>query len=223
MRRETGKKTGEKKARCVLAGVCLAIFLITLAVVLVLNARWIYELDISWLGLERASGMSAAEIRANYHALIDYNCLFFRGSLVFPTLPMSEEGAIHFREVKRIFDMIQIACIVSGLLSLILLLRLRGSRSGLHFGIAGILSVAIPVLPGILVALDWERFFVGFHQLVFRNDYWLFDPVTDPVILILPDTYFLQCAAIILFIVFAGAAFFLVLSVRRRSSRLKSN
>ncbi|MBO7711146.1 MAG: DUF1461 domain-containing protein, partial [Lachnospiraceae bacterium] len=66
MRKGTGKKTGEKKALSVLAGVCLAVFLITLAVVLVLNARWIYELDISWLGLERASGMSAADIRANY-------------------------------------------------------------------------------------------------------------------------------------------------------------
>ena len=202
-----------------LAGICLTVFWFTLAVVLVLNARWLYELDISWLGLECASGMSASDIRANYHALIDYNQLLFRGPLVFPTLPMSQEGAIHFREVKRIFDLIQIACPLSGLMSLLLGIRQRRQGRRAHFTIAGILSIAIPVLLGILVAADWERFFTGFHRLVFRNDYWLFDPATDPVILILPDTYFLQCAALILLIVLAGAALFLFLGRRRAGER----
>ena len=41
--------------------------------------------------------------------------------------------------------------------------------------------------------------------MVFSNDYWLFDPAADPVILILPDGYFLQCAVLILVLVFIGS------------------
>ena len=85
-----------------------------------------------------------------------------------------------------------------------------------HFTIAGILAIVIPAILGILVAIDWERFFVTFHKLAFRNDFWLFDPATDPVILILPDTYFLQCAVGILAIILIGAVVFLLLGRRRK-------
>lgn len=46
--------------------------------------------------------------------------------------------------------------------------------------------------------LDWDALFTAFHKLFFRNDYWLFDPDTDPVINLLPDSYFLHCLAGIL-------------------------
>ncbi len=198
-----------------ITGICLSVFLFTLATVLILNARWLYELDIRWLDLERISGMHSDDIRANYHALIDYNQVWFRGELVFPTLPMSREGAIHFQEVKRIFDVIQIACFVTGLMSLLLVIRQKQHGIRTHFRIAGILSIIIPVISGMLVAIDWERFFVTFHRIFFRNDYWLFDPVSDPVILILPDTFFLQCAAGIMVIILAGAVLFLILGRTR--------
>lgn len=215
-------KTGETKSRgagialSTAAGVCLTVFLFTLAAVLILNARWLYELDIRWLDLEGASGMQAEDILANYHALINYNQVWFRGELVFPTLPMSREAAIHFQEVKRIFDVIQITCFVTGLASLFLVIRQRQRGVRIHFRIAGILSIVIPAILGALVAIDWERFFVTFHRVFFRNDYWLFDPVTDPVILILPDTFFLQCAAGILVIILAGAVMFLILGRTRQ-------
>jgi len=209
------KRRGSKITFSVITGICLSVFLFTLATVLILNARWLYELDIRWLDLERISGMLSDDIRANYHALIDYNQVWFRGELVFPTLPMSREGAIHFQEVKRIFDVIQIACFVTGLMSLLLVIRQKQHGIRTHFRIAGILSIIIPVISGMLVAIDWERFFVTFHRIFFRNDYWLFDPVYDPVILILPDTFFLQCAAGILVIILAGAVLFLILGRTR--------
>ena len=56
-----------------------------------------------------------------------------------------------------------------------------------------------------MIALNWEKVFISFHELVFQNDYWLFDPVTDPVILVLPDEYFMHCAIMIIGIVLLGA------------------
>ncbi|MHB8131340.1 MAG: lipoprotein intramolecular transacylase Lit, partial [Mobilitalea sp.] len=43
-----------------------------------------------------------------------------------------------------------------------------------------------------------------------KNDYWLFDPSTDPVITILPDTFFLHCALLIILIVLVFSIIFLV-------------
>lgn len=208
-----------KRDRITAAGmitaVCLTLFLLSFSVVVVLNCRWLYDLDIGLMKLEEASGLSVQEIRANYDALIRYNMLWFRGPLVFPTLPMSGEAAIHFQEVKRIFDLIQILCIGSAAAAAALLIGQRKRRSRIPFTIAGILTLVLPGAAGLLIALDWERVFITFHRLVFQNDYWLFDPVTDPVITILPDAYFLQCAAGIVILTAAGAVLFLLIGRRR--------
>ena len=71
--------------------------------------------------------------------------------------------------------------------------------------ITAVLTLVIPAALGVFALLDWERLFIGFHRLAFRNDYWLFDPATDPVINALPDTFFFHCAAAILILVLLGS------------------
>ena len=65
--------------------------------------------------------------------------------------------------------------------------------------------VAIPAALGVLIALNWETVFVLFHKIVFHNNYWIFDAATDPVITILPDTFFMHCALMILALVVLGS------------------
>ena len=200
----------------VIAAICFTLFLFSLAVVLVLNCRWLYYLDIRFLKLEQASGLTAADIRRNYDALIDYNQFWHRTPLIFPTLAMSREGEIHFREVKRIFDLIQVLCILTGIASLLLWFPGRRRKDRRCLITAGVLSIAIPAVLGVRVIAGWEQFFVAFHTLVFRNDYWLFDPATDPVITILPDAFFLQCAAGIVLLILAGGTVLLISGLRKR-------
>ena len=49
-----------------LLALALTVFIISAAVVLVLNSKWLYYIDIFLLGLEKRSGMSADTISANY-------------------------------------------------------------------------------------------------------------------------------------------------------------
>jgi len=42
---------------------------------------------------------------------------------------------------------------------------------------------------------------VIFHKIFFRNDYWIFDYTTDPVITILPESFFMHCFMMIIVIV----------------------
>jgi len=73
------------------------------------------------------------------------------------------------------------------------------------FTISSLTVILLPSLVGAAVALNFDAAFVIFHQLFFKNDFWLFDPATDPIILLLPDTFFLHCAVIIVLIVLLGA------------------
>ena len=71
----------------------------------------------------------------------------------------------------------------------------------------------------------WDKVFVWFHQLLFRNDYWIFSADSDPIILFLPDGYFMHCAVMIAGLFLLGGAACLAacaLSGRRKSVREKT-
>ena len=198
--------------------VVIALFLISVAVVFVLYFRPLYYLDIRLLHLETASGKDAVTIRRNYDALCDYLFFWNRSALFLPDFPMSEHGRIHFADCKRIFDVVQILAIVTGILTL------AGAVSRKHTArclrIAGILAIVLPAAAGSLAFFQWDALFETFHTILFRNDYWLFDPRYDPVILILPDRFFFQCAVVILAVILAGGILCL-LSAHRKAGDLR--
>ena len=178
----------------ILISLCLALFIISASVTITLNFRPLYYHDISSLKIEETSGFSKKVIRENYDALIDYNQFFYSGKLKL-TLPMSREGKIHFEEVKRIFVGIEYLCVITLILSCFLIKRKIRSRN----------IDLLPVIVGILCAVNWDAAFTLFHEIMFRNDYWIFDEATDPVIMILPDAFFFHCAVIIILLILIGS------------------
>ena len=52
--------------------------------------------------------------------------------------------------------------------------------------------------------INWEWTFVLMHKILFRNDYWLFDPWQDPIINILPNGVFFAYGALILVLMGIG-------------------
>ena len=175
--------------------VSLSIFLISFSVVFTLNFRPLYYADIKLLHISRESGLSEKQIRENYDRLIDYNSVLYKKDLKFPSLPMSEEGKIHFQDVKRIFSGLQYAWIISFIIIPAGLLWKREKKDFHFLKKASVSAAVLPLLLGALVwAAGWDKAFVTFHELAFSNDYWIFDEAFDPVITILPDAFFLHCA-----------------------------
>lgn len=176
----------------------LTLTIISVSVVFTLAFRPLYYLDISALDISGQSGYPEEEIRENYDVLIDYNMSFGEDKLEFPTLAMSEPGRIHFEEVRDIFNIFKYMAMAGAVLSIggiVLCIRRKEYR---YLKLTSILAVALPAVLGLLVALNWDWAFVTFHHIAFDNDYWIFDPLTDPVITILPDTFFMHCALMIL-------------------------
>lgn len=188
----------------IITSICLALFIISASVTITLNFRPLYYHDISALKIEETSGFSKKMIKKNYDSLIDYNQFFHSGKLKL-TMPMSKEGRIHFSEVKRIFVTIEFMCIVTFILSCILIYHQIRFHDLKFLKITSLISVLLPAIAGLFTMINWDSTFILFHKIMFRNDYWLFDEVTDPIITILPDTFFLHCAVMIFLLICIGS------------------
>ena len=179
----------------------LMLFIISLAIVFTVFFKQLYYLDINYLGIDLTSGMSVETIKKNYDVLIAYQSIFYRGTLNLPDFVMSTSGRIHFEEVKTIFEAIQVIMVVSGLISLPLVIRRFKEKEYRFLKLTGLITIIVPAMLGFVVALDFESAFITFHQIVFRNNYWVFDYRSDPVINILPETFFMHCFIMIVIIV----------------------
>lgn len=212
-------KKGLWWAQAVLALV-LTLAIIGISVVGTLSFRTLYYHDMETLEIAKYSGYSEAEIRENYDVLIDYNMAWKDGDLSFPTLPMSENGKIHFEEVKEIFDIFKYLAVFGGILGMAGIVLMTRKKEYRYLKMTAIVSCSLPVVLGILVALFWDEVFVIFHELFFNNDYWIFDYRTDPIILLLPDEFFMHCALLIFGGVLFGAAVcqgsYLILAKRKK-------
>ncbi len=179
-----------------------AIFFISFAVTVTLHFRQLYYRDVDKLDIPGTSGYSKEICIRNYDVLIDYNSFTGPEELIFPDLAMSETGRIHFEEVKNIFLIFEAAAVITGIAFVsgsVYIFRKKKKHSYLLW--AGLIDIIIPAALALFIYLNWDRFFVFMHSILFNNDYWIFDETTDPVIKILPDTFFEHAAIMIISIV----------------------
>ena len=188
-----------------LAAIILTTLIISLSVTIVLYFKPLYYLDMQKYDLAEKYGVTEEEIKENYDTLIWYNTLFNDSELEFPTLTMSENGRQHFAEVKKIFLNLQWAGIICLVLLTPILTWAVSRKEWRWVKYTGYLCIGIPAVVGILILFCWDNLFVWFHKLVFRNNFWLFDPSTDPIINFLPDEFFLHCATLIVVLILAAA------------------
>jgi len=200
-------------------GIFFLIALIAIGLAIAINFRPLYYLNISWLNLPEETGLNAVIIRENYDALIDYCCPFFRGDLVFPSMRASASGISHFAEVKSLFNIIYIAGAIS--LVAVIVIFIFKSRAGQYkfLLVTGIVTLVLPLIVVILSLINFNALFTVFHMIMFRNNDWLFNPETDPVINILPETYFLECAMIIAAVVIIGAVIVIIRYFIKKKNR----
>ena len=108
----------------------------------------------------------------------------------------NEQDRFHMGEVKDLFLgglKIRNIMLVAVLLILILLAARKADLIKLlpraYFVTLGITGVITVVLGG-LFASDFDKYFRIFHEIFFDNDQWMFDPVTDYMIRMLPEGFF---------------------------------
>lgn len=158
----------------------------------------LYYADIHILNIEESSGLSKNELKANYDYVITYLTQNKEEEFNLPTLPFSENGKIHFEEVKVIFDNLKLMLCFSILISAIGIIINRKYKKINYLKISSIILLVVPVILLIPFLINFDKSFTIFHHIFFNNDYWLFDVNTDPIITILPQDFFFHCALLII-------------------------
>ncbi|MDD7401554.1 MAG: TIGR01906 family membrane protein [Eubacteriales bacterium] len=163
---------------------------------------WTYQAYLPSLSAYDPSQLGEKAIWENYQAMVDYG--LYPGSeptLEFQGIGMSSQGRQHFKEVRAVFQIIlkaTLICLFLFLATLRALRRQNGLASPLLWGPIG--ALVFPGLVGLMMLVDFNRAFTLFHQVIFRNSYWIFDPAQDPIIEYLPQAFFQSMAFIILLV-----------------------
>ena len=177
----------------------VAMFLLVLSasIAFTINFTPLYSFDIDYLNIEQMTGLSKDIILDNYRILMQYLNLSWITELKMPDFPASESGLFHFYEVKQLFlldyAILGVSAVVTGLF-----LRMVKKEQGYWRMMNPLrLMIAAPLAALAIIFMNFDRLFVAFHGVFFNNDAWIFDARTDPIILALPQDFFMHCFVLV--------------------------
>lgn len=177
------------------------------------------------LGMAKQMGMSQSDLVDSCRRLIDY----MQGKVDSIDIEVTingektlmfdqEQEVVHMEDVQKLYltvksyrDMGIVVFLILFLLAAILSFRsaVHSIAKGYIIG-AFIMSLFLGFI-GTWAALDFSSFWTFFHQTLFWNDLWLFDPATSRMINILPEQFFHDL--VIRFVIYAASAIVLLLII----------
>lgn len=180
------------------------LFILSFAIAFTINFTPLYAFGVDFLNIPERTGLSKDILIANYRVLMNYLNLPWVETLSMPDFPSSESGLFHFYEVKLLFLLDYAVLVVSGIVS-VFFLRLKKKTNTLYELIQPTrVMILLPLIILFLIFLNFDELFTTFHHIFFNNDAWLFDYRTDPIILALPQEFFMHCFLLVMIIVEAG-------------------
>ena len=217
----------KSKIITVLASAVLAVWILSTAIATPILFRPFYYLHIDYLELPGISGKEAAQIEQAYNEIVDY-CIGLSGKFSAGDFPFSPQGAQHFQDVRHLFQLdlvlLALSILVLGLLWLICKkCRLTAYRflgfGPLFWASASLLTVFAVV--SVLASLNFNTAFTIFHKLFFpgKNN-WILSYKTDPIISVLPQVFFRNCALLILGVMVVLCVLFICIDIRKRKKLL---
>lgn len=155
----------------------------------------LYPIDIHFLNIleQSAQKISFGALMHNYTQLMAYLNFPWIDQLKMTNFSSSANGLQHFADVKQLFILDIVILLISGILAIHFLIKLKQEGKLWQLIRPFQVAVVIPLLIGFLMAMNFDQFFIGFHELFFSNSDWLFDPNVDPIITVLPEDFFMHC------------------------------
>lgn len=196
-------KTGHQKTKNyqTLFSFLLCLFIIFAAVKITLMFKPLYFFDLHYLNIENQSNYSQDIITENYDYVIKYLLVPGNQEFELPSIPYSKYGQIHFKDVKNIFTTIDIMLSITGILSFIGLIFNFKNKNSEFLKRTSSMLIVLPLILLSVITINFDKSFVIFHKIFFKNDFWLLDPDLDPIVTILPQEFFLHAALLIVFII----------------------
>jgi integral membrane protein (TIGR01906 family) len=189
-----------KKAAQWLFIICLPILLLTASVSVAANGLWLYKYGFEKYDISQVTGLAPAELDKAARGLIHY----FNSSDEYIILTVLKDGkpftlfndreVAHLKDVKALFWLAYKALLGSLVYALLFaglsLFWWRDRKllgGGLFYG--GCLTLVLMLVLGLVIAFDFDGFFLQFHLLSFANDFWILNPATDYLIMLFPQGF----------------------------------
>lgn len=201
----------------ILLSFLLSICLLILAVKIVVIYKPLYYKDIRALNIEEHSMHSETQLKETYDYLINYISGIHRSTFSIPNFCSSKCGIIHFKEVRTIYQSLNYLYYAAAFFILVILLLFQYIISEDVFLYSAVFLSSLTLSLCIPFSINFDESFTEFHNLLFKNNYWLFDPVTDPVITALPEEFFLHCSLSILLIVALESLLLITIYKKRKN------
>lgn len=201
-----------KKSISLLLSFIILLSLILFNAIILLNSTFIFKLYMIKTNIPSTLSIPLSKILSDYKNMISYLRNPFIKNLSFNYFTLSNFGKIHFLEVKNIFLFIYFFLALSIIFFIFLFIKKRALlKSSLKY----LSFITICFFMGLLCSfiIDFNHIFTLFHKLFFNNDYWIFDSITDSIIMVLPESFFLLNAVIILILLLIEN-FFIVISLK---------
>lgn len=190
-----------KKILNIIFSILFSLLIITGIIQFTVGFKQLYYFDVDYLDIPKISGYSKEEIKLNYDYLIDYNLSKEEKDFEIPTIESSKEGKIHFEEVRDIFQNVNKISKLCFIISIVFIFISIRNKDIEFLNITSKALISIPLVLSLPIIINFEKSFVIFHELMFSNDYWIFDPNLDPVITILPETFFFHAGLMIIILI----------------------
>ncbi len=135
-------------------------------------------------------------------------------------IAFTESEVAHMDDVRRLYDALTrlalLFAVVDGLIAALLWRREGRAVVGRSLARGGLLTLSMLPLLGVLMLLDWDRFFIGLHELFFTPGTWRF-AYESTLIRLFPDRFWQLAAAtvIVLWMAFGGIALLLGRGLQR--------
>lgn len=199
-----------------LFSLCLSVLLITASVSGAANSLWLYKYGFEKYNISQVTGLAPAELDKAARGLIGYfnsNDEFIDLTVIKDGKPFTlfnEREVSHLKDVKGLFRLVYKILLGSIVYALIFigvdLFWWRDKRRlgrGLFFG--GCLTLALMLALGLVIAFDFDQFFLRFHMLSFANDFWMLDPTRDYLIMLFPQGFWYDAARVCVIATAVGA------------------
>lgn len=186
-----------KKLTYKITSIIILLFLILFNAILVLNSTFIFKLYMIKSNIPSQLSIPLENILLDYNSIISYLRNPLSNKLSFEHFTLSNSGEFHFFEVKKIFLFIYLFLFLTSILLVILFIKkralLKSSLKCLNFTAPLFFTIL-----SVYFLIDFDYVFALFHKLIFNNNYWIFNPVTDSIITVLPESFFMINAIVIL-------------------------
>ena len=193
----------KNKCISILFSIASFILIVTCSIAVPIYCRPFYFWHIEALNLEK-SGYTAAQIKEAYNEILDYLTLP-GGTFHAGVFPFTESGASHFADCKVLFAINAALLIISAIFILaVLVLKKQNQIGTLYIGsfhavfYAAIFCIGLILLIAVLASMDFYAAFVTFHSIFFPGkENWVLNYRTDPIINVMPQDFFMNCAILI--------------------------